>query len=97
MGQITELSIKAWQDEAGIVPATGQYAEALEELSQAAFSLIKIIELERSGIRDGDGGWHGGDVLGGIAHDINVAFDALRWAVPQLDAAKETALEPEPF
>jgi hypothetical protein len=50
----------------GITAATGERAETLRALSDAAFEAIKIIELERSGIRDGDGFWHGADVIGHI-------------------------------
>jgi len=37
-----------------IEPATGERLRALNEASALAFKLIKIIELEKSGIRDGD-------------------------------------------
>ena len=38
-------------------PATGAHAELLEEISQAAQQLIRCVELERSGICDGQGFW----------------------------------------
>jgi len=70
MGSYTEAKIEAWQKAAGIEPATGRKAELLRKLSDKAFELIKVIELECSGIRDGDGYWHGSDVMGGIMGDI---------------------------
>jgi hypothetical protein len=70
MGIRTDRQIAAWQRKAGIEPATGGRAQILNELSRAAFDAIKIIELERSGIRDGDGYWHGGDVIGGMTGDL---------------------------
>jgi len=75
MGQLTDFKIRAWQERAGITPATGQYAKDLEEISQAAFELIKVIEMERSGIRDGDGYWHGSDVLHGSMKRIVQLFE----------------------
>jgi hypothetical protein len=39
-------------------------------IPSAAYELIKVIELERSGIRDGDGYWHGGDVIGHVRGDM---------------------------
>lgn len=66
MGVMTNDQIEAWQKQAGLEPATGSYALALEKLSQTAFDLIKVIELEKSGIRDGDGCWHGSDVVGHV-------------------------------
>jgi hypothetical protein len=70
MGTITDLRIANWQREAGIEPATGKRAEILEALSKAAYEAIRIIELERSGIRDGDGFWHGSDVIGHMTGDL---------------------------
>ena len=65
MGQITDERISAWQQAAGIEPATGAQLGRLEEMQEEGVNLIRIIELERSGIRDGDGSWHGSDPLGG--------------------------------
>jgi hypothetical protein len=82
MGSMTDAEIAAWQRHAGITPASGEQAKLLEALSQAAFTLIKIIELERSGIRDGDGRWHGSDVMGHVVGDIGtlgVALDRLHF------------------
>jgi hypothetical protein len=59
MGARTDFRIASWQKEAGIEPAMGKRAELLHALSKAAFNLIRIIELEQSGIRDGDGRWYG--------------------------------------
>ena len=47
----------------GIEPATGARAEALAELSRLASDLIRVIDLERSGVRDGDGSWRGRNAL----------------------------------
>ncbi len=70
MSIMTEAKIAAWQEAAGITPATGGRAEILRELSNAAFEAIKIIALERSGIRDGDGFWHGSDVIGNMTSEL---------------------------
>jgi hypothetical protein len=47
----------------GPVPAIGVHAELLGEISQTASALIKLVELERSGIYDGFGHnfWVGSD------------------------------------
>jgi hypothetical protein len=60
MGTISNMEIEAWQKQAGIEPATGKRLEALQAAQQACLDLIKVLELEISGIRDGDGWWHGG-------------------------------------
>jgi hypothetical protein len=44
----------------------------------AAFDLIKIIEMEKSGIRDAGGVWYGGDPLGGIVREIVLILDNIR-------------------
>jgi hypothetical protein len=92
MGMLTQAAIAAWQEKAGIEPATGERAGALEQLSQACFELIKIIELERSGIRDGDGYWHGSDVVGGMLRHINDAHQRLMEAYRREDEDKAKAL-----
>jgi len=68
MGYATELRIEAWQKAAGIKPS--QQVQTLRAISNKAFELIKVIELECSGIRDGDGYWHGGDVMGHMMRDM---------------------------
>jgi hypothetical protein len=70
MGKYTNAAIEAWQQNAGIEPATGERAEILDDLSRAAFEMIKFVELERSGIRGGDGRWRGGDVIGGTTREM---------------------------
>ena len=65
-----DAETEAWQKRAGIEPATDEQARLLREMSDKAFELIKVIELERSGIRDGDGAWHGSDVVGGTMRDL---------------------------
>jgi hypothetical protein len=59
MGTMTDARIRAWQTAAGIGPAEGARAEALDRMSNLAHQLIEVIALERSGIRHGDGNWHG--------------------------------------
>jgi hypothetical protein len=86
MGIRTESRIAAWQKAAGIVEAKGEYARILTELSQAAFEAIKIIERELSGIRDGDGYWHGSDVIGGTTSDLITLCNRLM----------ETSVKPDP-
>ncbi len=66
MGRVTDFITAEWQEEHGIEPATGEYLKLLNQLSEYAYDLIKTIELEKSGIRDGDGAWHGSDVIGGL-------------------------------
>ena len=44
-------------------PATGRHAELLEEISQRANALIRLVELERSGVCDGAGFWVGSDPI----------------------------------
>jgi hypothetical protein len=78
MGSWTEANIAAWQKEPGIEPATGEIYGLWEALSQAAFELIKMIELERTGIRGCNGSWHGGDVMGSAMADVEHLCQRLR-------------------
>jgi hypothetical protein len=70
MGMQTRAAIAAFEEKAGIKRPTGELAEVLSGLSQVAFEMIKVIELERSGIRDGDGYWHGSDPVSGTAEEF---------------------------
>jgi len=70
MGQQRDARIENWQQRVGIHAARGHRAETLERISQLAFELIKLVELERSGIRDGDGGWSGCDPLACIIGNL---------------------------
>ena len=70
MGSWTDANLRAFQEETGVEPATGQRREDLEKIQQMAFELIKVIELEKSGICDGDGYWHGDYPVMDAVHDI---------------------------
>ena len=50
MGTMTDANIAIWQQKAGIEPAKAGAAKRLCELSREAYELIRIIELERSGM-----------------------------------------------
>jgi hypothetical protein len=67
MGQQRNAAIAAWQKNAGLQENLNPL---LTEISNAAFELIKVIELEKSGIRDGDGGWSGSDVMGHVMTEM---------------------------
>jgi hypothetical protein len=75
MGAGADADIEAFQERTGIKPAKGAYADKLDRLSQAAFDLIKIIEIERCGIRDGNGFWHGSDAMDGSVREIQSIWD----------------------
>ena len=87
MGQMTDMRIAEWQKKAGIEPATGERRKALDDLSRQAYELIRVIELECSGIRDGDGRWHGSDALGGTVHNLATQWDRMNIPAVQPDIA----------
>jgi len=68
VGQRRNAEIEAWQQASGLKPS--EHQSLLGEMSVTAFELIRIIELERSGIRDGDGYWSGSDPMGGTARAL---------------------------
>jgi hypothetical protein len=73
----TEAQIAAFEAATGVKRARGGRADALRQISDKAFELIKVIELEYSGIRDGDGHWYGSDVVGAVMGDLQRAMQAL--------------------
>jgi hypothetical protein len=95
MGCLTDAKVAAWQEEVGILPARGAKADLLNRLSGAAYILIMLIERERSGIRDGDGYWHGCDVMGEHARDVaDLCAELARAMAPT--AVSTTHQEPLP-
>jgi hypothetical protein len=80
MGMMGDYEIAQWQQAAGIKLPSARAAELLEQMSDNAFELIKLIELGRCGIRDGDSRWHGTDVMGGAMNDIIALAEGYREA-----------------
>jgi len=70
-----EIGRGAW-----VEPATGERAKLLRQMSDAAFQMIKTIELELSGIRDGDGYWEGSDVIGSMTDHLTHLIERLKQA-----------------
>jgi hypothetical protein len=70
MGLQHEFDLQVFEEKTGIKPARGERLQILERISAKAFKLTKIIELERSGIRDGYGIWAGSDAVGGMVEDL---------------------------
>jgi hypothetical protein len=94
MGYGDYLAVKAFQEATGIKPATGDRRHKLDELQNLAFDLIKICELDKCGIRDGDSYWHGcSNVIDGTISDMmmvwHVGTDRTKWgeAVAETKAA----------
>ena len=79
MGVWTDSKIQAWQEQAGIEPATGALHDLWCELRDRCFEAIKVAELEKSGIRDGDGHWYGSDVVGATLSDLCDTIRKLRF------------------
>jgi hypothetical protein len=77
MGQRTDTKIAAWQKAAGIQPATGSRLKQLDRLSELAFEVIKLVGLEKSGIRDGAGFWCGSAPLDGTVTEIRELHDQM--------------------
>ncbi len=78
MGQLRDSAIASFQKHAGLDLRCGQQRELLERMQRVAFDLIRILELEISGIRDGDGYWGGCDPvsemvieLGALEHKLH--------------------------
>lgn len=81
MGQRRNLEIASIQAHIGIRPVQGEAGEALNELQRSAYELVRVIELERSGIRDGDGCWSGCWPLEHLVGEIGQAFNDYKEAV----------------
>jgi hypothetical protein len=79
MGSYTDANIKAFQKNTSIEPASAEYAAILNRMAQEAFALIRVIERELSGIRDGDGLWHGSDPVARTMDRLVEAWESVNW------------------
>src|SRR5262245_38641044 len=70
MSEKRRTRIEVFQRRAGITPASNARAEILTRMQQLAFELIRLVELERAGIRDGDGQWSGCDPIRGVVAEL---------------------------
>lgn len=92
MGTMTDAKLEAFAEQTGIRPAKGERAKALDAMSMQAFQLIRIIEREASGIRDGDGYWHGSDPLAHTMHELGESWNQVQGADNPKTGAKVTDL-----
>ena len=77
MGASRDSQLAVFADRTGVRPAFGKRLQILQHISGEAFELIKIVELEISGIRDGDGFWGGCDPLDGCTSSIRDHYQLL--------------------
>ena len=70
MGRMTDWKIGEFQEATGLRPATGAHLATLKRLQRTVAEYLEVLALEKSGIRDGDGMWHGGDPVEGDAKTI---------------------------
>ncbi|TQE91481.1 MAG: hypothetical protein FKY71_20205 [Spiribacter salinus] len=82
MGARTEANLKAFADQTGIRPATGGKLDRLNTIQELALELIRLAELEKSGICGGDGAWYGCDPIEGVAREIHEATQRRDEPVP---------------
>jgi hypothetical protein len=75
MGSVRDAILARFAEETGVRPAVGAACKGLQGIQRAAFELIKVCELERSGIRDGNGYWDGSDALLGTFINVVRAWD----------------------
>ena len=77
MGASRNYQIEKFAEQTGIRRASGERLDVLRHLQKNAVELIKMVELEISGIRDGDGLWGGGDPLYGCVNSIRDRYERL--------------------
>lgn len=70
MGQQTDRIIREFRERAGLEVPGHERRQLLEKMKRDAVNLIECIVLEESGIRDGDGQWHGCDPICAIVRNL---------------------------
>jgi len=102
MGMMTEYQIyqiEAFRKKCGIEVPNPETQRLLRQLQEQCFEVIKIAELEISGIRDGDGAWHGSDVVRGFLSHLKYTSTQLARAYgieepdPDLALKQRTEIE----
>ena len=93
MGIITDSKIEQFQQQSGIQPVVPEKERILKSAQDQALELIRVIELERSGIRDGDGFWHGSDVLQHVADDITEIISDYQTGSSIIETERDRCLE----
>lgn len=70
---------------------------ALDDMEQACKRLLEAIPLERGGRRDGDGYWHGSDVMGALTHEVEAACQKYMRVTQELAGSDGRPDSPFPF
>jgi hypothetical protein len=77
-------AIAEWQERAGLTSPSPEQRARIQEARKAIYRVLEILTLEESGIRDGDGTWHGsnafhavGDTFRQLATDLYEMPDEL--------------------
>ena len=68
MGMRRDAEIRANRDRR--LPPSPAVVDVLTRLRAAVIELRKVLDLEISGERDGDGYWSGSDAMGGYADEV---------------------------
>lgn len=88
MGAGRRADTDAFQDATGIKPAGGETSKAIRDLQRKCFEAIRIMELEHCGIRDGDGSWHGSDIVGHICRELIEASELVMYGKERAEEIK---------
>jgi len=70
MSVFADARIAAFREANGIDVPAGERLAAINKLQDICVTAIKLLELEKSGIRDGAGMWLGSDVVSAISREL---------------------------
>ncbi len=96
MGQQSDARIADFRVRNGIQLPTAERREWIGRVKRAAVELIEVMVLEEAGIRDGDGYWHGSDVVEGAFTAIErlQEIDPGHYPTSAADAHKAPDIQP---
>ncbi len=78
MGMVTDWEIADFRARSGIAVPEPEIQALWCNLQDLAYEVIKVASLEVSGVRDGDGYWHGAEVIGATLLVLERAVRRLR-------------------
>jgi hypothetical protein len=95
MGIRTDEAIRDFQRRAGIEPPTKSQSDTLKTISETAHELVETCIREQTGIRDGDGAWHGSDPVDGLLSKLTYLQRV--WGEKKSNPSSEEEPFEEPF
>ena len=79
-----DANLASFQEHTGLKPARGRRRQLIKQMQQEALNLIRLLELEISGIREDDECWAGNDPVSGTVYSLRELVQTLHGATDDM-------------